>query len=527
MFSRMALRARADTFALREMPGGKHTPRMSPLSRRHFLATSSLALIAGSLARAVEPFARTGAPRLRLSLAAYSFRDYFTEGPKVKAGANIPADKALTMEKFIDRCAEWQVDGAELTSYWFPADVSDTRLLAIRRHAYLRGVSISGTAVGNTFTHPAGAERDKQVADVKLWIDRAALLGAPHIRVFAGAMQKGSTPEAAKKACIEQLEECGEYAGKRGIFLGVENHGGIVAEPEALLEIIRAVKSPWVGINFDSGNFHTEDPYADLAKIAPYAVNAQIKTEMKRSGAKEAERADFAKIAGILRAANYQGWVALEFEEKTDPWEHVPVVLAQLRAALASPAKTAAAGVEWTPLFDGKTLGKWKETDFAGRADVSVKNGELLLPQGGDMTGINLEAAPAKMDYEVEFQAKRIEGDDFFGAFTFPVGEKHVTFIAGGWGGSVVGISNVNGENASENETTTFRNFKKDQWYRFRVRVTKEKVEAWVDADQVVDIETDGKNLEMRIGEIESSKPFGFATWRTSGALKDIRWRKL
>ena len=186
-----------------------------------------------------------------------------------------------------------------------------------------------------------------------------------------------------------------------------------------------------------------------------------------------------------------------------------------------------AAEPEWISLFDGKALGKWKMTDFAGHADVEVKGGEILLPQGGDMTGINLEAAPAKMGYEVEFQAKRVEGDDFFGALTFPVGEKHVTLVLGGWGGSVVGISNVNGENASENETTQFRNFKKGQWYRIRVRVTKAKIEAWVDKDQLVDLETEGKTLDMRIGEIESSKPFGIATWRTSGAIKEIRWRKL
>lgn len=195
--------------------------------------------------------------------------------------------------------------------------------------------------------------------------------------------------------------------------------------------------------------------------------------------------------------------------------------------ALLSLPFTQAAEPEWVPLFDGKTLGKWKATDFAGRADVSIKDGEILLPQGGDMTGINLEAAPAKMDYEVELDAKRVEGDDFFCGFTFPVGEKCVTLIVGGWGGSVVGISNVNGENASENETTTFRNFKKEQWYHIRVRVTKAKVEAWIDKEQVVDLETEGKNIEMRIGEIESSMPFGIATWRTAGVLKGLRWRKL
>ena len=186
-----------------------------------------------------------------------------------------------------------------------------------------------------------------------------------------------------------------------------------------------------------------------------------------------------------------------------------------------------AAEPEWVSLFDGKALGKWKVTDFAGHADVLIKDGEILLPQGGDMTGINLEAAPATMGYELEVQAKRVEGDDFFCGLTFPVGDKCVSLIVGGWGGSVVGISNVNGENASENETTQYRNFKKGQWYLIRVRVTKAKIEAWIDKDQVVDLETEGKSLDMRIGEIESSKPLGIATWRTAGALKDLRWRKL
>lgn len=485
-----------------------------------------MAFLASNLAFAVEPFARKGAARFRLSLAAYSFRDFFTEGTKIKEGPK--GERGLTMEKFLDVCAEWQCEGAELTSYYFPKDVTPNRLLAIRRHAHLRGVSISGTAVGNVFTHPPGPERDKQVADVKQWIDRAALLGAPHVRVFAGNAPKGATAENARKACTEQLEECGEYAGRRGIFLGVENHGGIVAESDALLAIIRDVKSAWVGINFDTGNFVTDDPYRDLAKIAPYAVNVQVKTEIRRLGAKMPERADLGKIAEILRTVNYQGWVALEFEEKTaDPWTEIPHVLAQLRAAFSSPAPTVVPATEWVSLFDGKTLGKWKETDFAGHADVLVKDGEILLPQGGDMTGINLEVAPAKIDYEVQMKAKRIDGDDFFCGFTFPVRDKHVTFIAGGWGGSVVGISNVNGENASENETTQFQNFKNGQWYDIRVRVTKTKIEAWIDQEQVVDLETEGKSLDMRIGEIESSLPFGIATWRTSAALKDLRWRKL
>jgi sugar phosphate isomerase/epimerase len=494
---------------------------MTSLTRRAFLHSVTLTAIGAPLLRAVEPFTRAGGPRLRLALAAYSFRDFFKDSTAKREPAG--GERTLTMEKFLDYCAEQGVEGAELTSYYFPKDVTDAHLAAVRRHAHLRGVSVSGTSVGNTFTHPPGEDRDKEIAYVKTWIDRAAVLGAPHIRVFAGNVPKGGTLDEAKKTCIAQLEECADYAGKRGVFLGIENHGGIVAEAVHLLDIVKAVKSPWVGINLDTGNFHTDDPYADLAKCAPYAVNVQIKTEVLARGAKEKQPADLARIAKILRDAAYQGWVALEFEEQADPWVRVPQVLAQLRP-LCAPAP---AGAGWQQLFDGKGLGNWKETEFAGGGSVEVKEGQLILGTGGDLTGINLAAAPATMDYEVEFSAMRVEGDDFFVGFTFPVGETHATFIAGGWAGSVTGISNVNGENASENETTQFKKYDNGKWYRVRLKVTKAKLEAWIEAEQVVDLETEGKRIEMRIGEIESSKPFGFATWRTKAALKDIRWRKL
>ena len=492
---------------------------MNFISRRRFLATTAIAALGAPFARAVEPFLHTRTPRLRLSLAAYSLRDYFVDSsPKQDP---VKGERTLTMEGFIDLCAEWGTAGAELTSYYFPKNVTDAQLAAVRRHAHLRGVTISGTAVGNTFTNPPGAERDKQIAYVKEWIDKAAILGAPHIRVFAGSVPAGGNLADAKKACIEQLEECGEYAGKRGIFLGVENHHGIVSEVADLLDIVRAVKSQWVGINLDSGNFRTDDPYADFAKCVPYAVNVQIKTEIQPRTAKEKQPVDLERMVKILRNAGYQGWVALEFEEKADPWIAVPATLGKLRALMAPQS------VLWLPLMEPDGLGKWKETDFAGHGEATVKDGVITIGTGGDLSGINLEEAPARMDYEVEFQAMRVEGDDFFCGFTFPVGEKCVTFIAGGWGGTVTGISNVGGESASENETTQFRKYEQGRWYRIRVKVTKAKVETWIDDEQMVDLETDGKQLEMRAGEIEISKPFGLATWRTTARIKEMRWRKL
>lgn len=294
---------------------------LMPMTRRHFLSAAALAALPSAL-HAVEAFVRPGRPRFQLSLAAYSFRDFFKDPAR------------MDFFKFLDLCAEQNLAGAELTSYYFPQNVTDADLLKVRRHAFLRGVSISGTAVGNSFALPDGPDLEKEKAGVKQWIDRAAVLGAPHIRVFAGSA-KGLDETAARRQVIKSLEECGAYAAQKGVWLGVENHGGVVATPDGLLEIIKAVNSPAVGINLDTGNFHSADPYADLARCAPWAVNVQVKAEIKRAGAKGAEPADLKKIATLLRAANYQGWVVLEYEAKPDPFTAVPEHLTALRAALA------------------------------------------------------------------------------------------------------------------------------------------------------------------------------------------------
>ena len=302
------------------------------LNRRRFLQTTAQAWLAWALlessrAAAAEPIRRAGKPRLLLSLAAYSFRDAFEHADP---------GKRITLFDFIDYCADNGCAGAELTSYYFPKTFDDSFLLQLKRRAFLRGVAVSGSAVGNKFTLPKGPQRDEQIALVKKWVDHCAILGAPHIRVFAGMADRQLATAEARKLAIEALEECGEYAGRKGIFLGLENHGGIVAEPEGLLAIVQAVKSPWVGVNLDTGNFQTEDPYADLAKCAPYAVNVQFKVEMHRRGGKQQEIADLPRVVRILRDANYQGYVALEHEKQEDPWQTVPGWLKKLREATAT-----------------------------------------------------------------------------------------------------------------------------------------------------------------------------------------------
>jgi len=303
------------------------------MNRRRLLSTG-FAVLGASCLPAMEPFNRPGKPRLMLGLAAYGFRDYF---PSMKDKPQTPkaGHEPLDMLKFIDYTADQGCAGAELTSYYFPPNVTDEYLVQCRHRAFLRGIAISGTAIGNVWTHPKGSpEREKEIASSKAWIDKAVIMGTTHVRVFAGAAPKGMSMEDATANCISAYKECADYAGSKGITLGMENHGGIVAEPDNILKIMHAVDSPWIGINFDSGNYKTEDPYADLAKIAPYAVNVQFKTEIQRKGSPTPEPSDYKRVIQILRDANYQGWFTLEFEGKEDPFENVPRVLAEVKPLL-------------------------------------------------------------------------------------------------------------------------------------------------------------------------------------------------
>jgi sugar phosphate isomerase/epimerase len=309
--------------------------RFSRMSRRQWMATTAAATLgqAAGDSGGIEPIARSGPSRLRLSLAAYGFRQFFHWN---RGKPQEPADpmRALSIRSFIDRAADFGCDGVELTAYYFEPGVTTTDLLDLRRHAFLRGIAISGSAVGNTFTRPHGPELEAEIASVKAWIDRAALLGAPHLRVFAGAVAKGQSVADARTACITALEACCDHAGTKGVMLGLENHGGIVATADGLLEIVRAVRSPWLGVNLDTGNFHSADPYADLARCVPYAVNVQYKVELQREPKGPKEPADAARIVQLLRDGGYQGFVSLEYEAAGNPYDAVPRHLEELRSLL-------------------------------------------------------------------------------------------------------------------------------------------------------------------------------------------------
>ncbi len=200
----------------------------------------------------------------------------------------------------------------------------------------------------------------------------------------------------------------------------------------------------------------------------------------------------------------------------------LPVRLLALIAACFTCAKGADEPAA-KPIFDGKSLTGWKITDFAGRGEVTVKDEQLILAAGDPLTGVNCTQEAPKTNYELSLEAMRIEGSDFFCGLTFPVGATSVTFVVGGWGGTLVGISSIDGEDASENSTTQFVKFDSKKWYKIRVRVTPAKIQAWINDEQQVDVSAEGKKLGMRAGEIELSAPFGIATFRTEAALKNIQ----
>lgn len=275
------------------------------------------------IAEAIQPIKRSSGARMKLSLAGYSYRKYMEE----------EKPPSMTIMDFLDECAKLGLGASEPTSYYFPKQITTEFLLNFKRKAHLLGIDISGTAVGNTFTLPPGPERDKQLKLVQDWVDYSAIFGAPCIRIFAGQIPKDATKEQAIQWAIETTKEACKYASQKGVFLALENHGGLVSLPEDMLKIIEGVESDWFGVNFDSGNFNTEDPYKSLAVIAPYAVNAQIKVEIRPNG-KDKIPADYDRIVGILGEAGYRGYLALEYESDEEPKKAVPIHLEKIQKAI-------------------------------------------------------------------------------------------------------------------------------------------------------------------------------------------------
>lgn len=279
------------------------------LTRRGVLAGAAAALLAA------------GEPRYRTSLAAYSMRKYLDL-----------KNPTMTLEQFIEKSAEWGFDGVELTEYYFKKPVTTEYVMGLKRRAMRCGLDVTGTPIGNSFTLPPGEKREAEIARVKAWIDVSADVGSPAIRIFAGSTPKGTDEATARGWAIDCIKACLDHAGKRGVILALENHGGVVATADGMMAFVEAIKHDWFGVNLDTGNFHTEDPYADIERVAPHSVTCQVKVEISAKGRK-AEPIDMARIVKIMRAAKYRGYLTLEYEAAEEPNDAIPKHLKALREA--------------------------------------------------------------------------------------------------------------------------------------------------------------------------------------------------
>ncbi len=307
--------------------------RSSPkITRREAIATTGTLLAglwAAPVAHAMKPLVRTSKAPMKLSLAAYSMRQFLPDTRK-----DPKAVGKMDLYGFIDYASTLGIEAVELTGYFMPYPLTDAALNKMKHRAHMHGLDMSGGAIGNNFTHfPGSVEGRKQMQDTRKWIDHYSTLGAPVIRVFGGKPVAGVSEKQAVENIIANMGLACDYAGEKGVILGIENHD-FLTDMDRLLPIVEAIDSPWFGVNFDSGNIApTNDPYGKLAQIAPYTVNAQIKVDIPVNG--EKQPADLGRIIGILKKAKYSGYVVLEYEGKNDPSTDIPKYLAELRKLIS------------------------------------------------------------------------------------------------------------------------------------------------------------------------------------------------
>jgi tripeptide aminopeptidase len=218
-----------------------------------------------------------------------------------------------------------------------------------------------------------------------------------------------------------------------------------------------------------------------------------------------------------------------EWFEPENAWQGPQILLLTLLGydsqSPAAPSRAKSTG--WQSLFDGKSLQGWKRTPFSGGGEVRTEDGTIILQAGAPMTGVTWTESFPKSNYEVRYEGTRLKGGDFFASLTFPAGDSFGTLVLGGWGGDIVGFSSIDGWDASDNETRSYFTFETGRWYTIRLEVTDERIKAWIDQQPAVDINITGRSIGLRPGEIKLSAPFGFASYNTTGAIRNIAYRLL
>jgi sugar phosphate isomerase/epimerase len=308
--------------------------------RRSFLARAAAVPLGAGLGSAAAPaFAQTaikryGGSKLKTSLNAYSFNKALNDNIKGRG-------KGLTLFDLLNYCAEQNFDGLDPTGYFFPGYPkvpADKYVNEFKRRAHVLGLAITGTGVRNNFAAPDKQKRAADVQHVKEWVEVAAKLGAPVLRVFAGVESKDHTWDQAAEWLVEDLKKCVEHAQKYGVLIGIQNHWDFLKTSDQVLKIVKMVDSEWFGVIVDTGYFLTPDPYKDMAAVTPYAVNWQVKEKV--DGQEMKVKTDLNKVVRIARDGGYRGYLPIETLSKKsgepdyDPRARAAQLLKELRAAI-------------------------------------------------------------------------------------------------------------------------------------------------------------------------------------------------
>jgi len=258
---------------------------------------------------------------MKIGCCAYSYREYLLSDE-------------MSLEEFVDNAADLGVEGVELTAYYFPT--TDREYLnSLKRHCLVRGVDVSGAAVGSKLTLADDSERAAEIQMVKDWLGHAVALGAPELRVFAGVTPDGHTDEEAFEWAVAALRECVPVAAENGVVMALENHGGITTTSAQVIRLIEAVDSEWLRVNLDTGNYGLDpdvDPYEGMRRVADLSVTAHHKVSMKTPQGQVP--VDVARVVKVLSEAGYRGYLNLEFEEDEDAKVGVPRAIAEMKQAL-------------------------------------------------------------------------------------------------------------------------------------------------------------------------------------------------
>ena len=180
---------------------------------------------------------------------------------------------------------------------------------------------------------------------------------------------------------------------------------------------------------------------------------------------------------------------------------------------------------EWTTLFDGKTLENWEVTDFGGQGEVKVTEGELRLGMGSPMTGVGWKGAMPTVPYEIELEASRREGIELFCGVTFPHKDTCGSLVLGGWGGGVCGVSSIDHMDAANNNSSSYHEFESNRWYKIRLVVEEKRIRAWLDGEELVDVDLTDRKLSVRI-DVDALTPMGLFNYVSESAFRGVRWRR-